>query len=195
MLPPAPPAPPPAATPPDPPPVATPPAAPPPAATPPAAMQPAAMPPPMQLPPGYIPAAFGPSRLPYVEGDVIPRGYAVATRPKQKMITAGIATFAPLYGLSLLFAGSMAGAEGPEASQHTPLFIPVIGPFITIGTSGASDIGLLTLLMDGAGQATGVALFLAGMFGEEKFLLRTAKQTFRPEVFVGPRQAALRWQF
>lgn len=152
--------------------------------------------PPMQMPPpGYIPPMFGPTRLPYAEGDPIPPGYEIAMRPKYKLMTAGIATFAPLYGLSILFAGAFAGGEGPDASQYNPMFIPVIGPFITIGTADTQDAGTMTLLVDGAGQAAGAALFLAGIFGEEKYLHRKAEPSLMPEVFAGPRSAMFRWQF
>lgn len=134
--------------------------------------------------------------MPYQEGDLVPPGYKVETRPKRKMMTAGIATFAPLYGLSVLWAASYAGSEGVRGGYYTPMFIPGIGPFVTIATSDAEDIGLLTLLLTGAGQVTGISLFIAGMLGEEKYLLRTAG-TFdpRPEVFIGPQSASLRWQF
>lgn len=162
---------------------------------------PTAMPTPMpasqmpMMPPGYIPPMLGPTRLPYNEGDPVLPGYEIATRPRERIMTAGIATFAPIYGLSILFAASFAGSEGMEASQYNPMFVPVIGPFITIGTADTQDIGTMTLLLMGAGQATGVALFLGGLFGEEKYLLRKAERSLMPEVFVGPRTASFRWQF
>lgn len=160
---------------------------------------------PMAAPPGYPPRAayppppiFGPSRLPYKEGDPIPPGYGIETRPRYKMATAGIATFAPLYGMSVLFAGTFAGNEGIASGYYTPLFIPVIGPFVAIGTSDAESIGVFMLMLDGLGQATGAALFVAGMLSDEKFISRTPSDSAfdpRPEVMVGPKAAALRWRF
>ena len=139
---------------------------------------------------------FGPSRLPYKEGDPIPAGYSIETRPRYKLATAGIATFAPLYGMSILFAGSFAGSEGVSAGWYTPLFIPVIGPFVAIGTSDAESVGIFMLMLDGLGQATGAALFVAGMLADEKFVSRSPTAFDpRPEVMVGPRAAALRWHF
>ncbi|MDI1484158.1 hypothetical protein [Polyangium sp. y55x31] len=156
-------------------------------------------------PPGYPPRAayppppiFGPSRLPYKEGDPIPPGYGIETRPRYKMATAGIATFAPLYGMSVLFAGSFVGNEGIASGYYTSLFIPVIGPFVAIGTSDAESVGVFMLMLDGLGQATGAALFVAGMLADEKFISRTPNEFAfdpRPEVMVGPRAAALRWHF
>ncbi len=148
-------------------------------------------------PPGYYPPPiFGPSRLPYAEGDPVPPGYVIETRPRYKLATAGIATFAPFYGLSVLFAGSFAGNEGPSAGWYTPLFIPVIGPFVAIGASDAESAGTFMLMLDGIGQVTGAALFVAGMLADEKFVSRTPTAFDpRPEVMVGPRAAALRWHF
>ncbi|MDI1446973.1 hypothetical protein [Polyangium sp. 6x1] len=144
----------------------------------------------------YAPPIFGPSRLPYKEGDPIPPGYGIETRPRYKMATAGLATFAPLYGMSVLFAGSFAGSEGVVSGYYTPLFIPVIGPFVAISTSDAESFGVFMLMLDGLGQATGVALFVAGLLSDEKFVSRTPTAFDpRPEVVVGPRAAALRWQF
>ena len=149
-------------------------------------------------PRGYYPPPpiFGPSRLPYKEGDPIPSGYGIETRPRYTMATAGIATFAPLYGMSVLFAATFAGNEGVASGYYTPLFIPVIGPFVSIGTSDAESLGVFMLMLDGLGQATGVALFVAGMLSDEKFVSRTPTAFDpRPEVMVGPRAATLRWHF
>ncbi|MDC0747636.1 hypothetical protein [Polyangium mundeleinium] len=171
---------------------------------PPMGAAPPGYPPPMgAAPPGYPPRSsyppppiFGPSRLPYKEGDPIPLGYGIETRPRYKMATAGIATFAPLYGMSVLFAGSFAGNEGVASGYYTPLFIPVIGPFVAIGSSDAESIGIFMLMLDGLGQATGAALFVAGMLSDETFVSRTPTAFDpRPEVMVGPRAATLRWHF
>lgn len=159
--------------------------------------------PPPGAPPGqgyaYPPPMpyYGPARLPYVEGDPIPPGYAIETRPRKKLVIAGLSTFVPLYAMSLLFAATYLGNEGLDGSLYTPLFIPAIGPFVTIGTSDAEGFGIITLLLDGVGQLTGVALFAAGMIAQEQYLERSAAASFdpRPEVFVGPGSASLRWQF
>jgi hypothetical protein len=140
---------------------------------------------------------MGPARLPYTEGDPIPPGYGLQTRPRKKLVIAGLSTFIPLYAMSLLFAATFAGSEGLASTQFTPLFIPAIGPFVTISTSEAEGFGIMTLLVDGAGQLTGTALFIAGMLAQEDYLERGATTAFdpRPEVFVGPGSASLKWRF
>ncbi len=146
--------------------------------------------------PGYPQAMLiGPSRLPYGENEPVPPGYAIQTRPRMGMAKAGIATFAPLYALSALFGGLYLGNESGDASKYGPMIIPVIGPFVTMGTSDDSD-GNLFLLLDGVGQLTGAALFVAGMLSEEKYLARkTAGLNLRPEVFISPKSVAMRWEF
>ncbi len=176
---------------------------PPPAAPPPSGAAGAAAPGPVgpqagpRVPPaGYPPPAmFGPSRLPYFESDPVPPGYEIQTRPRMGLAKAGLATFVPLYGLSVIFGGVFLGNENGDAKKYGPMLIPVIGPFATIGTAD-TDEGTIFLLLDGIGQLTGAALFLGGMLSEEKYLARqTASAALRPEVFVGPKSMAMRWHF
>jgi hypothetical protein len=125
-------------------------------------------------------------------------GYVVETRPHKKLVAAGLGTFLPVYVMSLLLAATYAGEEGPDSSLYTPLFIPIIGPFVTISTSDSESIGTMTLIMDGLAQATGVALFAAGMIAQEKYLERAPPTTsfhLRPEVYVGAGTTKLRWRF
>lgn len=179
-------------------------AAQPPTAVPPAPPAPLGAPPPQpspqasspSVPPAYPPAVmYGPSRLPYNDDDPIPPGYEIQTRPRMGMAKAGIATFAPLYGLSVLFGGVYLGSQSGDAGKYGPMLLPVIGPWVTIGTAD-TDEGTFFLVLDGLGQATGAALFLAGMLTDEKYLARTTgRLNLRPEVFVSPTSVAMRWQF
>jgi len=138
---------------------------------------------------------FMPSRLPYSENDPIPAGYEIQTRPRMGLAKAGIATFVPLYGLSVLFGATYLGSETGDASRYGPMLVPVIGPFITMGTADGGGANIF-LLLDGVGQLTGAALFIAGMLSEEKYLSRrTAGLNLRPEVFISPKSVAMRWQF
>lgn len=178
-------------------PVAPPPPAPP-AVTPAQPAAPSAAPQsgPPYPPPAYPPAMMiGPSRLPYIESEGVLPGYEIQTRPRMGMVKAGIATFAPLYGLSVLFGAAFLGSERGDAGKYGPMIIPLVGPFATIGTADTSE-GTAFLLLDGVGQLAGAALFIAGMLVEEKYLERqTARFNLRPEVVVGPKSVAMRWQF
>jgi hypothetical protein len=150
-------------------------------------------------PPGYpvYPPAMmiAPSRLPYSDGEPIPPGYEIKTRPRMGLAKAGIATFVPLYGLSVLFGSVYLGSERGDAKRYGPMLIPVVGPLATIGTA-ETDEGTLFLVLDAVGQITGATLFIAGMLADEKYLARqTAGLNLRPEVFITPKSIAMRWQF
>lgn len=108
--------------------------------------------------------------MPFEEGQPIPPGYRVETRARKGLIVGGAVTFGVLYLLSA-FTASVAVDSG-DSEEFGPLFIPVAGPFVAIGTTGAEGVGTFTLVLDGVGQAGGVAMFIAGMVTEEKFLLR-----------------------
>jgi hypothetical protein len=110
------------------------------------------------------------------------------------MAKAGIATFVPLYGLSALFGALFLGDENGKAKEYGPMIIPVLGPFVTIGTSDSGEFGAGLFVLDGLGQLAGAALFIGGLLAEEKYLVRGGKSV-RPEVSIGPGSVALRWQF
>jgi hypothetical protein len=108
--------------------------------------------------------------MPFEEGQPIPPGYRVETRARRGLIVGGAVTFGALYLLSA-FTASVA-VDGGNSEEFAPLFIPVAGPFVTVGTARAEGVGTFALVLDGIGQAGGVAMFIAGMATEEKFLLR-----------------------
>ena len=91
---------------------------------------------------------------------------------------------------------------GPD--DLAPLFIPIVGPFITVGTSedikrGRSLKLLLPLLVwDGVAQTTGVVLIIVGAAHKRVEVERSAPGppplSFVPELRVAPGAAALRWR-
>lgn len=186
---------------------------PPPSAPPPAWGQPAQPPagyppqpygyPPYGYPPppygyGYYPpplAAPGPLTRPYEEGRPIPEGYTLKERARRGPIVAGATTLGTLYMLSAL-AGSVAQDTG-DGDEFAPLFIPVAGPFITIGTAKSENGGTFILMMDGIGQTAGAILLIYGLAGTDKILVRNDVATRRPkpELLVGARSVGLRMRF
>ncbi len=53
-----------------------------------------------------------------------------------------------------------------------PLFIPVAGPFIGIGTMEASYGPGFILVLDGLAQTGGLAMFIAGLAAKKQMLVR-----------------------
>lgn len=128
-------------------------------------------------PPGYYPYGMGgypdlrPHTLPYDESEPPPPGYKLDTRIYRGLVIAGATTFGSLYILSA--AVGAAFQEDRDGEEHAPLFAPVIGPFITMGTADTSSLGVFVLILDGVGQAAGVAMFVAGLAAKNKIWVRT----------------------
>jgi hypothetical protein len=111
-------------------------------------------------PPGYGPPAPGPRVLDWEEGQPLQPGYHAETRIRKGLVAGGAATF----GTTYLFT-ALAGAIIADAKQSgfEPLFVPVVGPFITIGTGHVTSSGAFFLILDGLAQSAGVAMFVAGL--------------------------------
>ena len=151
-------------------------------------------------PPGYYyppPGAMIPVlTLPYEEGDPIPQGFSVRSRANRSLLIAGSITFGAPYLISALVAATIVSANANNGGQFAPMFAPVVGPFITIGTAHAEGASTFWLVFDGLAQAGGVAMFIAGMTMEEKYLHRTPVQaSIKPEVQVNPGGMKLKWTF
>jgi hypothetical protein len=63
-------------------------------------------------------------------------------------------------------------ADAANADEFTPLFIPVAGPFVTLGTADHEGSGTFFLVLDGVAQAGGLAMFIAGLAFPRKVLVR-----------------------
>lgn len=210
------------APPPPPPPNATPPAT-----TEPSALQPAplAPPPPPPAPQQAVPAqeqprrrngpwengsvpmtwggtdpAYGamwPARIDYEEGDVIPPGYEVKTRPERGLLMGGVVSLVVPYTISFL-VGGFAMVDGNDRIQreYGPLLLPVFGPFVSLGLwEETSEQGAFLMLANGFAQTAGAAMIASSILMPAKTIERMAKLPGKPEVFVGPGQATLRMRF
>lgn len=133
-------------------------------------------------PPGYgaPPELVGPREIDYEEGDEIPPGYRKHSKIRKGLVIGGAVTFGALYILTIIVAGvadSFARSEldsDPNQDRWVPLFIPAVGPFITIGTVEASPGGAVPLVLDGLGQCAGLAMFIAGLAAQQTVLRRVA---------------------
>lgn len=151
-------------------------------------------------PPGYYyppPGAMMPVlTLPYEDGDPIPQGFTVRSRANRSLIIAGSITFGAPYIISALIAATVVSADSNNGGQFAPLFAPIVGPFITIGTAHSEGAGTFWLVFDGLAQAGGAAMFIAGLTMEEKYLRRTPiHASLKPEVLVNPGGMKLKWTF
>lgn len=196
-----------------PPPQGYPPGYPPPQGYPPGYPPPQGYPPPhlypYGYPPGYPPYYYQappppPPRKPFVEGQPAPEGYRLQTGPNKRMLVAGAAMFGGAYLFSVLGAAFALGEEGPDQDKWAPLFVPVVGPWVTLGTASdqafngratdGDELGIL-LVLDGVAQAAGLTIFIIGAASQRREWVRKDLSWLVPEARVGLGQTHLRWTF
>ena len=138
-----------------------------------------------------------PTRIDYEDGDVVPPGYEIITRPERGLLTGGLITLMVPYGISFL-VGGLAVATGSNRSQeeYGPLLVPVVGPFITMGTwDSVQEEGAFIMLANGFAQTAGAAMIVASILLPDKYIERMARLPGKPEVFVGAGSTTLRLRF
>ena len=117
-------------------------------------------------PPSGVPDA--PKQLDYEEGQPIPPGYHLKEKVRLGPVIGGSVSFGVLWLTSLLGGAIATGLGDDDASD---LWLPVIGPFITIAREKNSTSTSL-LAVDGVGQAVGVGLLIWGISSPRTVLLR-----------------------
>jgi hypothetical protein len=135
------------------------------------------------------PAASGPYQQPYAppplredaphiitnwrEGEPIPPGYHPVQRMRKGPIVAGAVTLGCLYLLTALIASVWTDAANASHTSNpvAGLFVPAVGPFITIAQSSSATADFF-LVLDGAGQTTGAILLIWGLTSPQTLLMR-----------------------
>lgn len=150
---------------------------------------------------GQAPAILPPSTLPFEEGQTIPSGYLLKTRSVRSLVITGSISFGISYLISILTGATVVSSNRNDGMKLTPMFAPVVGPFIAIGTAKADGAGTLWLVLDGLAQTAGLTMLIYGLKAEEKFLEREPSKTsaldvvLHPEVRIGPQSGFVRWSF
>jgi hypothetical protein len=88
------------------------------------------------------------------------------------LIIGGAITFGTAYFVTLVAASAYAEAHPAKSDDALPLFVPVAGPWIGIGTMNTSSVGTGWLITDGLVQAAGVAMFAGAFIWPKKRFLR-----------------------
>lgn len=123
----------------------------------------------------------GPYTMEYVEGAQIPDGYTKVERVRKGLVIGGAVTL----GVGWLIAATAAASIDDEIEDETaPLFIPVVGPFIAMGTLEAEGAGRAGLFVNGMAQVAGAAMLISGIAATKTVLVRTktAEINVRPGV-------------
>lgn len=138
-------------------------------------------------PPGYAPmppqgyyvppsvAASGPRVIKdWEEGEPVPPGYHPVTRIRRGLVIGGAVTFGVVYIINVVTAAIYHDADkslGGSGTKLTPLYAPIVGPFIQMGST-SSATGNVFLVLDGLAQAGGVAMLIAGLAAPKTVLMR-----------------------
>jgi hypothetical protein len=93
------------------------------------------------------------------------------------LAVGGGVTFGATWLLSALVAAGLSESfDNDDKIENDdtawPLFIPVAGPFIGIGTMNASYGPGFILVLDGLAQTGGLAMFIAGLAAKKQILVR-----------------------
>ena len=142
-------------------------------------------------PPGYYPpgggTAYYPSNPPppadprpvtmeYDEDQPIPQGYHLRTKVRAGLVGGGAGVLGGLWIVSVFVGifGNLGNAITDSKEKWTPMYVPLVGPFITIGTASndLSGGGTAALVLDGVGQVGGAAMIVLGIALPKKQLVR-----------------------
>ena len=63
-------------------------------------------------------------------------------------------------------------ASEDDKDGYVPMFVPVVGPFMLIGTASPSAMGTFWAVASGLGQTTGLALLIVGLVSYDEVLVR-----------------------
>lgn len=165
-------------------------------------------------PPGY--AAFPlpvssqlvalPRTLPYREHQPAPLGYRMDTRPNGGLMIAGSVILSSAWAISAFTGGLFLSGGSRNTEGYGPLLVPIIGPFITLGTGSDVDLSnendrmaATLVILNGVTQVTGLAMLIAGIAADQKYWVRndipSAASLRTPEILIGPGGGALRFHF
>ena len=110
-------------------------------------------------------------------GDPVPAGYHVEQSFNTALLASGGALVAFNYALSVIAArAELSFVESTEENARSPrnmspLYVPLIGPWIALFDSGWAGTERVLLAFDGLGQLGGFGLMMAGLLVRESYLV------------------------
>lgn len=122
------------------------------------------------------------------EGIPPPDGYELDSSINARMLGAGLGMFVAGYGASVITA---AGAKSRRA--WTPLYIPVVGPFMAVDTLNAEAAGLGLLIADGILQAAGAVAIGLSFVDRRYRIVQTASLEISP--IISPKSVGVSGRF
>jgi len=112
----------------------------------------------------------------------VPNGYRMVDTVNGKALGTGLALLGTGWIISVLVGsvgaageeeeGQLDAADGVTADDWTPLYIPIVGPFIAISTLDAKPSGMGLLIADGIVQVGGAIGIVVGFVDRKYKLVR-----------------------
>lgn len=102
------------------------------------------------------------------DGDPVPAGYERVSRIRKGLVIGGASTLGAMWLISI-GVGSIGSSlelnnsDPIDKDDWFPMFIPVLGPFISIATLETGELGTTFLVIDGLVQAGGLAMLILGI--------------------------------
>lgn len=128
-----------------------------------------------QTQPSYVPqsvAMSGPEEIDDPEDyRVPPPGYSVVHRRRKHLIVAGAVTLGVTYGVSTLAAAAGEDSHQSGDTDLSAMWIPVAGPFITMGRTD-SAVARVLLAGLGGGQLAGAVMLYFGLASTHRVFVR-----------------------
>ncbi len=114
------------------------------------------------------------------EGQPVPYGYHPEARARKGLVITGAVLFGVLYLLSTLVAA--ANDNSYDNNRDSALWIPVVGPFIQLGSSTNVSGDNEIFVLDGLAQTAGVTMLVLGLAFPRHILVRNdlATMSFVP---------------
>ena len=132
-----------------------------------------------------------PDELPYVPGEVAPKGYRADRRPREGLLVGGVLLFAASWAPGLVIAGGCLASEcrGARHGWETTLALPFAGPIVyALGRCAGTHerdcyFGSAFWMADAAVQIGGFAMFLAGRSKRDVWVRSDVAYDVRPMSF------------
>ncbi|MCA9620071.1 MAG: hypothetical protein KC731_13690 [Myxococcales bacterium] len=127
-----------------------------------------------------------------------PAGYEMVDEVNAALIGSGAGMLGAGWLTSVLVAvvaTQVDDISSERASAWAPLYVPVAGPFVAIGTLDASAAGLGFLLADGILQVGGALGIILGITDTDTKLVRVGSVTIAPLVASDTRGLAIQGSF
>lgn len=128
-------------------------------------------------------------RASYREGEPVPAGYAVVRRRRPGLVGTGVSMFATSFLVTAIVGGVKVGERGcayvgcDPSWEYSPMFIPVVGPYVTLLTASPQDSATITgLLLSGAVQTSGMIMWIVGSASRDLELVRAAPVAVAPMI-------------